>query len=144
MTDTEAELYFKDIYVDVGIYWKKLARELGISQTDINTVETDKHTTNDRCYEMLNKYHQLKGKEFTKIKLVQALYAVGLRSVAENNKLSHFKVQKKLISTTPSNSNTTDSYNRAVLIAGILVFASIVLYKWSLMQQYICTNFFRL
>ena len=98
------------------------------NQTSINIIENDQKTTNEQCCEMLSEYSRDKGKEFTKIKLVQALYAVGLRSVAEKNKLCEIKLKKKSISNI-SFSPIMYSYEHIALITVMVVVISVIYYS---------------
>ncbi|EDV19071.1 hypothetical protein TrispH2_011791 [Trichoplax sp. H2] len=82
--DSPASSYINIISKKVGPDWKKLARELDFTNSAIKKIsQNNSNDTDQQCVDMLDSHCKLKGKTFTKLALVEALFACGLRSVAE-------------------------------------------------------------
>ena len=80
-----ARPYINKIYRKVGTHWQYLARELKVDDSDINKISLSYCGDIDQqCVQMLHQCYMSKGKDFTKLKLVKALFAIGLRCIAEN------------------------------------------------------------
>ncbi|EDV20065.1 uncharacterized protein TRIADDRAFT_61412 [Trichoplax adhaerens] len=82
--DSPASSYINIISKKVGPDWKNLARELDFTNTNIKKISQDNsNDTDQQCVDMLDSHCKLMGETFTKLALVKALFACGLRSVAE-------------------------------------------------------------
>lgn len=128
MIDLDPEPHFVDIYTHIGTNWKDLARKLNIKENIIKIIEADKQNTNDRCYEMLYSYRTSAGKDFTKIVLVSALFAAGLRSVAEDN-LCKVKMNENVIANQIGTNLKTKKYEYIVFV--LVVITSALLYRFN-------------
>ncbi|XP_035674603.1 uncharacterized protein LOC118414573 isoform X1 [Branchiostoma floridae] len=75
--------YFEDVVDAVSNKWDDLARKLGLTRNEIKVIETSERDNDHRCWEMLERWRQSKGREATREVLRQALIDIGERLTAE-------------------------------------------------------------
>ena len=61
----------------IGSQWKFVARQLGVSEFNIDNIEHQEHMINEQAYQMLLKWKAISGRNATYSVLVNAVLAVG-------------------------------------------------------------------
>lgn len=78
------ETNLTDVINQIGTNWLELARELGIDEEQIKKIEYENlRSINTQCARMFL-YQINSGKNFTKLRLIEALFAAELGSVADS------------------------------------------------------------
>ena len=73
------DVFIKELSKHIGIDWKALARELGLSKTDIDAIEYDNHLSmKDQIFGFFFKWKQQEGKNASVQKLIDGLKAANL------------------------------------------------------------------
>ena len=77
LLDTEA--FIKELSEHIGGDWKALARELGLSKTDVDAIKYDNRLSmKDQIFEFFYKWKQREGKDVSVQKLIDGLKAAKL------------------------------------------------------------------
>ena len=72
--------FIKELSEHIGEDWKALARELGLSRTDIHAIAHDNRSSlSEQIYEFFHKWQQQEGKNASIQKLVSGLVAGNLK-----------------------------------------------------------------
>ena len=74
----DLEAFIKELSEHIGQDWKALARELGLSKTDIDAIEYDNRYMKDQIFEFFYKWKQREGKDVSVQKLIDGLKAAKL------------------------------------------------------------------
>ena len=75
----DLEAFIEELSKHIGVDWKALARELGLSKTNIDAIEYDNHLSmKDQIFEFFYKWKQWEGKDISVQKLIDGLKAVKL------------------------------------------------------------------
>ena len=75
----DLEAFIKKLSEHIGRDWKALARELGLSKTDIDAIEYDNRLSmKDQIFEFFYKLKQREGKDVSVQKLIDGLKAAKL------------------------------------------------------------------
>ena len=75
----DIDAFIKELSKHIGGDWKALARELGLSKTDIDAIEYDNHfSMKDQVFEFFYKWKQRQGKDASVQKLIDGLKAAKL------------------------------------------------------------------
>ena len=75
----DLEAFIKELSEHIGGDWKALARELGLSKTDIDAIEYDNRLSmKDQIFEFFYKWKQREGKDVSVQKLIDGLKAAKL------------------------------------------------------------------
>ena len=69
----------------LGLRWKCLARELGLSPTDIGCIYSDNHDLRDQIHSMFTEWKRRKGNDATLNSLRSALERAGIHVHAEQD-----------------------------------------------------------
>ena len=73
------DAFIKELSKHIGIDWKALARELGLSKTDIDAIEYDNRLSmEDQIFGFFYKWKQREGKDASVQKLIDGLKAANL------------------------------------------------------------------
>ena len=57
----------------IGLNWRCVGRALGLEDPDLNQIEADESGSYERCYGMLQKWHQTRASDATYENLARAL-----------------------------------------------------------------------
>ena len=123
----DPQQHFFDIHEQIGTRWKDLARKLSVDDSIVDTIEVEERRVKDQCYRMLLTYRNSAGQEFTKIKLVRALFAIGLRSVAEENELCAVISNENVENNRITISNLTNKPEKLVFFIVLIISIIIIL-----------------
>ena len=75
----DLKAFIKELSEHIGIDWKALARELGLSKTDIDAIEHDNPLSmKDQIFEFFYKWRQREGRDASIQKLIDGLKAANL------------------------------------------------------------------
>ena len=79
------DAFIKELSEHIGGDWKALARELGLSRTDIDAIEYDNpFNMKDQIFEFFYKWKQQEGKNASVQKLIDGLKAGNLEEQLKN------------------------------------------------------------
>lgn len=75
----DLDAFIKELSKHIGIDWKALARELGLSKTDIDALQQDNILSmRDQIFEFFHKWKQQEGSNASVQKLIDGLKAANL------------------------------------------------------------------
>ena len=75
----DLDAFIKELSNHIGVDWKALARELGLSKTDTDAIEYDNHMSmKDQIFGFFFKWKQQEGKNASVQKLIDGLKAANL------------------------------------------------------------------
>ena len=71
--------------------WKELGRQLGLTEAELRVIASDRDGLKEHCRDVLNTWHNIKGKSATVQSLCEYLRALGWLKVAEDVEELHVR-----------------------------------------------------